>query len=250
MEKPHRHNFYLLVLFTSGSGKHVIDFDAFEVKPGSLFVLQPGQMHYWELSQNTQGYIVFFSQEIYNLYFGNKKITDYPFYQSVRNTPEIFIMAEELKKLLPYFDLMVNNLGNPAIILNLLDCIHLEIAHMYLSDTHHATPSYNHKMQQFETFLEQFYKTQKSPSFYAKNMNITLKHLNRICKETINQTVTEHITNRVVLEAKRLLINPNYTVNQIADILGFENYSYFTRLFKQKTGITPREFRIAQTIGH
>jgi AraC-like DNA-binding protein len=94
-----------------------------------------------------------------------------------------------------------------------------------------------------EQLLEQHYKTEKSPSFYADNMNITLKHLNRICKETLNQTVTEIITNRVILETKRLLINPIKSVNQIADELGFEDYSYFTRLFKKKTEITPSEFR-------
>ena len=87
------------------------------------------------------------------------------------------------------------------------------------------------------------YKLEKSPSFYADNMNITLKHLNRICREILNQTVTEIITNRVILETKRLLVNPIKSVNQIADELGFEDYSYFTRLFKKKTGITPSEFR-------
>jgi AraC-like DNA-binding protein len=59
----------------------------------------------------------------------------------------------------------------------------------------------------------------------------------------LNQTVTELITNRVILEAKRNLTNTSKTVNQVADALGFENYSYFTRLFKKQTGLTPSEFR-------
>ena len=71
IEKPHRHNFYLLVLFTNGTGKHEIDFAKYEIKPGSLFVLQPGQIHNWQLSADIDGYIFFYSQEIYNLYFGN-----------------------------------------------------------------------------------------------------------------------------------------------------------------------------------
>ncbi|MGL2966226.1 helix-turn-helix domain-containing protein [Flavobacterium sp. XGLA_31] len=249
IEKPHRHNFYLLVLFTAGSGMHEIDFERFTIKPGSLFVLQPGQMHHWELSNDIEGYILFYTRESYNLHFGNRKIEDYPFYQSMRNTPEIIFSEEKLSAILPYFELLLQQ-NNTAVFLNLLDCIHIKTTQLYLTENNHTTHSYNYKIRAFEILLEEFYKTQKSPSFYAENMNITLKHLNRICKETINQTVTESITNRVVLEAKRLLINPNYTVNQIADTLGFENYSYFTRLFKQKTGITPREFRMTQTIGH
>ncbi|WP_162128332.1 AraC family transcriptional regulator [Flavobacterium phycosphaerae] len=248
IEKSHRHNFYLLVLFTNGSGTHEIDFAQFSIKPGSLFVLQPGQIHHWHLSSDIEGYIIFYSQEIYNLYFGHKKIEEYPFYQSVMNQPELFFEATELAQIQPYFDLMLseNQNNHPKRedkLLNLLDCIHIEISRKYLSDTHHVAHTYNYKIHQFEQFLEQFFKTEKSPSFYATKMNITLKHLNRICKDILNQTVTELISKRVILEAKRNLINPELSINQVADALGFDNYSYFTKLFKKQTGKTPKEFR-------
>ena len=248
VEKPHRHNFHLLVLFTNGNGKHEIDFTQYDIKPGSLFVLQPGQIHHWELSPDIQGYIFFYSQEIYNLYFGHKKLEDYPFYQSVMNQPEIYFEPDELATILPYFDLIIaenqTNLSKKADqLLNLLDCIHIAISRKYLSTTNHKAHSYNYKIHQLEQLLELYYKTQKSPSFYAGQMNITLKHLNRICKNILNQTATELITNRVILEAKRLLTNASKTINQVADNLGFENYSYFTRLFKKQTGLTPSEFR-------
>jgi len=248
IEKSHRHNFYLLVLFTKGSGTHEIDFTQFNIKPGSLFVLQPGQMHHWALSSDIEGYIIFYSQEIYNLYFGQKNLEQYPFYQSVMNHPELFFEASAMAKIQPYFDLMLaenqNNLPKKEDkLLNLLDCIHIEISRKYLSDTHHTSHSYNHKIHQFEQFLEQFFQTEKSPSFYADKMNITLKHLNRICKDILNQTVTELISKRVMLEAKRNLINPALSINQVADALGFDNYSYFTKLFKKQTGKTPKEFR-------
>lgn len=248
IEKPHRHNFYLLVLFTKGSGWHEIDFTKYNIKPGSLFVLQPGQIHNWQLSEDIEGYIFFYSQEIYNLYFGTKKIEDYPFYQSVMNQPEIVFNVKELPSILPYFDLMIsesqNNLPKREDkLLNLLDCIHIEMSRKYLSTVEHISHAYNYKIHQFEQLLEQYYQTEKSPSFYAGQMNITLKHLNRICKDILNQTVTELITSRVILEAKRLLTDASKTINQTADYLGFENYSYFTRLFKKQTGLTPGEFR-------
>lgn len=248
IEKPHRHNFYLLVLFTHGSGTHEIDFTKYTIKPGSLFVLQPGQIHHWQLSDDIEGYIFFYSQESYNLYFGNKKIEDYPFYQSVMNQPEIIFHTNELVAILPYFDLMIreSQSSHPKKeekLLNLLDCIHIEIARKYLAEVTHTTHSYNYKIQQLEQLLEQYYTIEKLPSFYAEKMNITLKHLNRISKTILNQTITELIANRVVLEAKRLLTDASKTINQVADNLGFENYSYFTRLFKKQTGMTPGEFR-------
>lgn len=248
IEKPHRHNFYLLVLFTKGSGNHEIDFTKYEIKSGSLFMIQPGQIHNWQLSKDIEGYIFFYSNELYNLYFGNKNVEDYPFYQSIMNQPEISLDDYEMALILPYFELMINESRKNTIkkedkLLNLLDCIHIEISRKYIAENYHSTHSYNYKIHQLEQFLEFFYKTEKKPSFYASKMNITLKHLNRICKETLNQTVTEIITKRITLEAKRLLSNPTKSINQIADELGFENYSYFTKLFKKQTQNTPSDFR-------
>jgi YesN/AraC family two-component response regulator len=52
------------------------------------------------------------------------------------------------------------------------------------------------------------------------------------------------ISKRVILESKRMLVNDNKTISEIANALGYENYSYFTKVFKKNTGITPREFII------
>uniref|UniRef100_A0AAU6WTM4 AraC family ligand binding domain-containing protein n=1 Tax=Chryseobacterium endophyticum TaxID=1854762 RepID=A0AAU6WTM4_9FLAO len=57
IEKPHRHDFYATILFTGGSGVHEIDFHQYEVSPGSLFFMSPGQVHSWELSDDIDGYI-------------------------------------------------------------------------------------------------------------------------------------------------------------------------------------------------
>jgi len=249
IEKPHRHNFYLLVFFTNGSGTHEVDFDKFEIHPGSVFVLQPGQMHHWILSEDIEGFIVFYSAEMYNLYFGNKTIDEYPFYFSVQNSPEILLDAEEVKAVLPYFESLISEMQNHKLlkrdkIMNLLDIIHIELARKYSEINVHGTHSYNVKIKNFETLLEKKYKEQKSAAFYASELNITLKHLNRICNEILKKTTTEVIVDRVMLEAKRMLLDKNWTVNEIAIELGYEDYSYFTRLFKKHVAMTPTNFRL------
>ncbi|MES2748642.1 MAG: helix-turn-helix transcriptional regulator [Bacteroidota bacterium] len=248
IEKPHRHNFYLLVLFTHGSGTHEIDFNQYEVKKGSLFILQPGQIHHWNLSDDSDGYIVFYSQEVYNLYFGNKQIEDYAFFQSAESKPEIVLNEKELLEIDGYFSKMheeSQGFKSKRIdkILNLLDTINIELSRRYISEDHHESHLYNYKIKEFKKILEQHFIFEKSPSFYASKMNISLKHLNRICKIILNKTATEIITYRVVLEAKRLLIHPNKSISQIADELQFINYSYFAKLFKKQTGISPSDFR-------
>lgn len=248
VEEPHRHNSYLLVFFTQGSGTHEIDFDAFEIGPGSMFVLQPGQMHHWDLSEDIEGFVIIYAPEVYNLYFGQKEISDYPFYNSANNKPEIRFDTEETKAIVPYFYLMVSeNLKNENFsrdkILNLLDCIHIEIARKYSESNSHQAHAYNVKIKNFDILLEQHFKTKKLPSFYASELNITLKHLNRIANEILKKTATEVISDRVILEAKRMLTDKQLSINEIADALGYEDYSYFSRLFKKQTGQSPTNFR-------
>jgi AraC-like DNA-binding protein len=248
VEEPHRHDSYLMVFFTNGSGLHEVDFDQFGIKRGSLFVLQPGQMHHWSLSEDIEGFVIIFSQELYNLYFGQKKINEYNFYHSIHNRPEMVFEENEIPNLLPYFDLLIqeNNHENKFQLdkmLNLLDCIHIEISRKYSETYSHQTHLYNIKINSFEMLLEQYFRMEKLPSFYAEKLNITLKHLNRICNEILEKTATEVITDRVIIEIKRMLIDKQLSINEIAFILGYEDYSYFSRFFKKQTGMSPTEFR-------
>ncbi|MDI1257131.1 MAG: helix-turn-helix transcriptional regulator [Flavobacterium sp.] len=247
IEQSHRHDSHLLVFFTHGSGNHEIDFDVYPVSRGTMFVLQPGQMHNWELSADIEGFIVIFSAALYNLYFGEKQLEDYPFYAMQNTNPQIKFPDEATKNLLQYFNQMIeiaskNRAYHQDLTLNLLDCIHMEAA-TYFPDQPHTFHAYNHKIKQFTQLLEHYFKTKKSASFYASKLSITIKHLNRICRETLEKTATQVIAERIVLEVKRQLMNPNLSVNQIADSVGFEDYSYFTRFFKKNTGVTPVKFR-------
>lgn len=247
IEKLHRHNFYLLVLFTNGTGTHTIDFDSFKITKGSMFLMQPGQIHSWQLSSDIDGFIVFCSKEIFNLHFESKKIEQYPFFQSFENNPEIFLFEKDIKKLSSYFKMMIeessskNNYKKDKL-LNLLDIILIDISRIYTSEKNQEKPVYNYKLKQFDLFLEAYYETEKSPSFYADKMAITLKHLNRITKTILNKTVTELITQRVILESKRLLVERNLSLIEIADELGFSSANYFVKLFKKQEGITSKEF--------
>ncbi|MGK4566982.1 AraC family ligand binding domain-containing protein [Flavobacterium sp. 3HN19-14] len=191
VEQPHRHDSHLLVFFTNGSGKHEVDFDVFEVHSGSLFVLQPGQMHNWELSADIEGYIVIFSSSLYNWYFGNKRLEEYPFYEMHNANPQLLIAGELLPEIESYFNLLVkvsqeNQPFRQDKTLNILDCIHIEMMSHFQFQSH-GLHTYNSKIKQFSQLLETHFRSEKSASFYASKLNITLKHLNRICQETFEE---------------------------------------------------------------
>ena len=104
IHKPHRHNFYLTVLFTHGFGTHEIDFVTYDVKPGSLFFLNPGQMHHWKLSEGIRGFIFFHTQSFYDLHFATNRINHFPFFHSVQNAPVLYVEVEKATDLKSLFE--------------------------------------------------------------------------------------------------------------------------------------------------
>ena len=75
---------------------------------------------------------------------------------------------------------------------------------------------------------------------------MTAKQLNDTCRRAINKTVNELIQERMLLEARRLLVHSHLTVSEVAARLGYFDNAYFFRFFKKHTGQTPEQFRNAQ----
>ncbi len=102
---------------------------------------------------------------------------------------------------------------------------------------------FEHITRQFKTALEKYYKSAKNPSDYAAQLNLSPSYLNECVKAATGKSVSTHIQARVVLEAKRLLYYSGRSVKEIAGELGYDDYSYFTRLFTKVVSITPIAFR-------
>lgn len=95
----------------------------------------------------------------------------------------------------------------------------------------------------FKQLLEKNYCTIKRPSKYAKELNISTPYLNESIKNATGLSVSQHIQDRIILEAKRLLYHTNKSVKEIAFDLGYEDYPYFSRLFTKVTGMSALSFR-------
>ncbi|MCC8154772.1 MAG: helix-turn-helix transcriptional regulator [Tannerellaceae bacterium] len=76
----------------------------------------------------------------------------------------------------------------------------------------------------------------------AGQLRLTSEELNTLCKEYAGVTAKQFLLDCKLTEAKRLLLYSNWHVNEIAFRLGFEDSSYFSRIFKKKTSLTPSDF--------
>lgn len=247
---PHSHDFYLAIVFTRGTGLHEIDFTTYPVKPGALFFLNPGQTHHWELSADTEGFVFFHTQVFYNLHYTQNRLGQFPFYYSVHSTPCLLLEKKEHEKIINLFKVILeeyegNNLLNKNKIITLTDLLYIEATRLYPSGIKGAAinqNSYYTFFRKFEELVEKHYRTKKSPAAYAALMNVSPKHLNRITQAVAGKTTSDVITARVLLEAKKMLVLQQGSFAQIAFSLGYDDYAYFSRLFKLKTGETPTGF--------
>lgn len=248
---PHRHDFYLVVFFTVGVGIHEVDFVRHEVKPGYCYALNPGQIHHWKLSADADGFVFFHSADFSqtaNLDGGGFAPETFPFFYSRQNSSEVRLDSARQVLLKPWFESLLeeSSLSAPRKLSKqhaLITLIYIELQRAYDPVGVKVSESgYGSLLRNFELQVDQHFKAIKSPAQYADLLNITPKHLNRVSKGILGKTATQVIMDRIILEAKRLLASRKYTISQVADELGYEDYSYFSRLFKKHQGVSPKAF--------
>lgn len=246
---PHRHVFYASVLFTKGSGIHEIDFNAYDIVPGSVFMLFPGQVHTWEVSKDIDGYIFFHDEEFYNLNFTREKVENYPFFSSTENMPMMILKDGEVSGIEISFREIVMEYRNRQLmgfqkICSLLNVLYIDLSRVYLPIGERAKQNEPQLAQvhRLEILVENNFRSIKYPREYARMMFMSEKNLNKICKITFNKTTSDVIADRIILEAKRMLVHSKFSVIQISVELGYLDDSYFIRVFKKRTGETPMQF--------
>lgn len=95
----------------------------------------------------------------------------------------------------------------------------------------------------FKNLLTTELKREKSPSAYAGMLNITEGYLNEAVRRVTGMNVSAYIRYQVVTEAKRELMYTSLSAKEIAYSLGYDDYVYFSKLFKKAAGVSPVEYR-------
>ena len=251
VQEPHAHDFYLLLYVTHGHGTHTIDLITYDLQPGSLFFLMPGQVHSWSLSADTRGFILFFSEAFYLQQYPASRLAAYPFFSPV-NAPVVYSVPDE-NGLLPLLERIYQEntaaqaASNRDLVVGAYLLLYLELAARLYPHESPSLPAYGQQhVREFGRLLNEHFRHEKTVGYYAERLSLTANHLNAICRRLLNKTASDLIHERVVTEAQRQLKHSAQSVAQVADALGFEDASYFTRYFKKYVGQTPETFRQQQ----
>ncbi|HEY9168708.1 MAG TPA: AraC family transcriptional regulator [Lutibacter sp.] len=245
--EPHSHNFEELLIGVDGELEHFIDFNATKtqapfvsfVTKGKLHRVMPrpykGKCNIWSIRFKSE-FIPETTFQLYSLYHGqaNIKLEKGTCFQRLATLCEM--MNEEATQENPSY----------AIIKQLLSVLFTIIEHerKKLNHTNEVLQkTQNISFGNFLTILEENYHRPLGVDFYAEKLFMSTRNLNLICQDILEQSVSEIIETRKLIEAKNLLIATEKTISEIAYELGYNENSYFSNVFKKKSGQSPSEFR-------
>lgn len=249
---PHRHDFYQIVLFTQGGGHHSIDFRRYAVGPHQVYYMAPGQIHTWEFDADVDGYLLNFNESFFTSICHNPHfVREFPLFSSIGrdsvHTLDLACCSEverTFAQLLEEFE--QGGEYSADLLRGMLLTMLVRLSRAVPVALQEGASKHNMGlMRQFEQLIEQHYREKRLPSAYAEMMFITPNHLNALTNGVAGKSAGELIRERILLEAKRMLVNSDLMIGQIAETLNFEDNAYFTRFFKKYLGTTPERFRAA-----
>lgn len=249
----HTHSFYHLTYFRKGSGQHTIDFHTFPVSNDSFYIMKPGQVHNWEFSaEEAEGIVINFSPLFFDtLKLSSALLVQLPVLEDIHSGTISFSDADKAKawSILEQMLREKQEGGKQsALYMATLLLQFLILAGRQVQSTDPAnTAEHIHyaAFRQFEQLTDLHYRQKKLPKEYAEMMFVSTHQLNIISKTFSGVPAGTYIRNRLLLEAKRLLVNFGMHINEIAFELDFSDASNFGKFFKKYTGMTPEQFRNA-----
>ena len=241
----HTDDYYFFGFIEGGQCCLNIDFEEYTFGKGSLAIILPGQVHRIIDASNLSAKFLVIDSVLVDK---EEKRTLERYGCPQRQISDI----SELKLLLSLLDRKLGCMKNPsakAIVQRLttviVGLVVYNVANTMIAQSEFQSTMTRHMeiVWEFRDLLENNIRINRSPSFYAGRLNITVAYLNEAVNAVLGTSVSRHIQDEIILLAKRKLVYTTASVKEIAHSLGFDDYSYFTRLFTKVAGVSPTLFR-------
>jgi len=249
---PHRTGFYHILWFQKGKPTHLVDFHPVKVKSNSILFIPQDSVQRFDNKGEFDGQAILFTDS-----FFSKTEQDAKFLRSSIVFNDLFSVSQiDLSKssdkvFSDLFQQIETELKNEKdvfqsdILRNFLHSLLLlserERRKQHFTEIK-TSPDLDYVLL-FREQIEKQFKTSKQVSYYARELRVTEKRLNKATSKVLDKTPKQMIDERIMLEAKRLLVHSNESIKEISYILGFEEPTNFIKYFKKHQGSTPFEFR-------
>ncbi|SHM78637.1 helix-turn-helix domain-containing protein [Roseibium suaedae] len=250
--EPHSHmHLHQVLMITKGLGRLIDDAGEREVPPGTAVFNPAGSVHGWTFTPETEGYVLSFTGD----YLGSDDASRSHAERRALKAEATCVFEtapEDHRRLGFYLAEMAGEFDSGERrrdVFRPLLALVLVVLFSRSGDggTTDRTPGFS--LFRFRALVEDHFRTERSPEFYAGEMGLSVSRLNRYCRLFTDRTAAQSIRDRVVVEAKRLLAFSGLGISQIAYDLGYEDPAYFSRFFRKETGESPADFRSRQDLG-
>ena len=242
--QAHRHDVHSFFLLEKGTILIEIDFISYKIKSPAIVFMHPNQVHQIKALKNVTVSTCAISIE--SLKPEYLKLLD-----EITPASPLALNKETFSLISDVMSLCINLYGRKedklysSLLKDGCNTLAGLVISLYLEKTkpQHRLSRFEITTKAFNELLESGYRTMKRPAAYADKLNISAHYLNECVKNTTGHSVSHHIQQRIILEARRLLYHSNKSVKEISVELGFDDYAYFSRLFTKSTGMTALAFR-------
>lgn len=253
-----RNNYYSLIWVKKGNGKIKADFSEYNFEENCLLAFSPYQPFMICTSEPIQGIAIHFHPDFYCIHMHQKEVScNGVLFNNIYQPPYTYI--DEAATIT--FDLIIDQIKNEIarsqlaqyeLLVSYLKVILITGSRLktdQLQELNANIPNTKEPiiLQNLKDAIEDQFKTKHSPSHYADHLNISAKALAKLTKTYFNKTITDLISERIIIEAKRELYLTNKAVKEIAHELGYDDEHYFSRFFKTNADVSPQLYR--ETVG-
>lgn len=246
-DEPHQHDFEELIICIEGALEHFIDFKSTTSEAPLVSFVTKGKVHravpHLKMGQCKMWIMRFKSEfipettfQLYSYYHDQATIS----MQHGACFQRMVVLCEMM------FNEMQQEHPELAIVRHLLSALFTMIeSERRKTETggNEIHKTQNTTFKNFLRILEENFRRPEGVEYYAEKLFMSARNLNLICHDILQSSVTEIIETRKLIEAKNLLMNSDKTISEIGFELGYNEKSYFTNVFKKKSGQTPTEFR-------
>jgi AraC family transcriptional activator of pobA len=257
IKKNHCNDFYSILLVTKGTGILRINDEPFHVVPQTICLIAPNQMHSFDGLEDVEGIIFYFCQDFYVEEFSYVRLLNVFSYTSrldrndcnpclALSDAEYTPVMATIASIHSEYELSAVDNNSAIIIRSFLNIMLLKLSALYEAKSTKSEQSNKSDSILIHTLahlIDSYFIREQHLGFYTSAFNITERQLNDICNKHFNCGLKKILQERLMQEARKLLLSSELSVAEIAYKLNFQDNSYFNKVFKNKIGLTPRRFR-------
>ncbi|MEU7057621.1 AraC family transcriptional regulator [Streptomyces sp. NPDC046197] len=247
LHRVHRIDFHVVMLFSHGPVRHMVDFAEYEALADDVLWIRPGQVHRFSKTSEYRGTVLTMQPgflpratvEATGLYR-----YDLPPLLHPGDAQRDGLRAALAQLQREYEDTETLPLSlHTAVLRHSLTAFLLRLAHLAASSAEAERRRDETPFTLFRDAVEQGFTTNHSVSAYADALGYSRRTLVRAVRAATGETPKGFIDKRVVLEAKRLLAHTDLPIGRVGAAVGFADAANFSKFFQLRTGRTPVTFR-------